>query len=452
MQMLSVRFGDILCVVAGIMVASATTGCDRGGAPGGPGSADRAAFLAGGSGETIQPNFFIEDFKGLRAALLKRGWKVATVAGSKDGELPGSVRATNANLVQGLAHTLASVKSGGEALLVFHSHGRQREKQWGQRSHSIVSEDKDLTGADIGFDLDTIEPELITAHARGVRVAVVDLSCYSGSTQELKGASCKVTLAADDYVSLCSGRQEERSFNSYFFNLPEKPVSLEEQFLQARRQDVLSINLPQISSRATPALAGWENYLKDADPLDTYEELKNLQKGAPRFDSRKLMGEVDRWIASQKAGDPGKLKALRSEIEAKLRLMSALRSKIEDKLKVLVKDYDDVTLPVELERRAPTTLSLATLAELADVHKDGKVPETYSAAQRTFLKAMEPKFGEFLVSNAERLTAFRGRREQYDRLIEEMEQGAGALFESERKLYELQPEPQGANPCRDFTI
>jgi hypothetical protein len=421
-------------------------------------------LLAGASGETIQPNFFLEDFKLLQTQLLKRGWHVAVVAGTHDGELPGSFAATNAHLAQGVRATLESVKPGGEALIVFHSHGREREKQWGQRSHSIVSEERDASGVDTGFDLDTIEPDLLKAQARGVRVALIDLSCYSGSTQALKGTACTVTLAAGDYVSLCSGRPEERSFNSKFFQLPTGPVDLEAQFLAARRDDDESINLPQISSRKTPAIDGWEDFLKQADPLDTYEELKNLQAGAPAYDPRRLLGPLDRWIATQPPSP--KLKKLRAVVSERLALVLTLRKRIEGEIKPLTRDYDDAALALELAGRAPMKLATASLAEVLDAVETGKIPDGYSEAQRNMLKALEPRRGELASRYALKLADFRSRRDHFDQLTQAMEEAAGSLFAAEREIYDLaQPAARAlssasgtragggaSDPCQDFAL
>lgn len=433
-----------------LALLAATGGCNRGTSTAAPQSTDRAAFLAGAAGELIQPNFFIEDFRELSTSLVKRGWTVTIAAGANDGELPGAVRAGNSQILAGVRRNLESVKPGGRALLVFHSHGRQREARWGQRSHSIVSEDRDASGVDIGFDLDAIEPELIKAQSRGVRVGLVDLSCYSGSTQSLKGSACTITLAAADYVSLCSGREEERSFSSHFFRLPEQQVSLEAQFLDARRKDVESINLPQISSQVTPALLGWERFLKEADPLDTYEELKNFQMGTQAFDARKLMDEVDRWIKTQAASQ--RFASLRAEIAERLAAVRKIRKRLESELKALALDFDDPALTCEIEGRGPLRLPRATLAEALESVAAGQVPEGYTDVQRNLLKALEPKLDHLNASHAVPLAQFRARRDRFEQGVEQMAQAAGALFEAERRLYDRQAVASKSASCREFLL
>jgi hypothetical protein len=362
------------------------------------------------------------------------------------------VRASNANLSSGVRETLRAAGPGQEALVLFHSHGRERETYWGQRSHSIVSEDRDASGSDPGFDLDSIEPDLLEAKNRGVKVALVDLSCYSGSTQSLKGPACTVSLAASRYVSLCSGRKEERHFNARFFQLPPKgeALDLETQFLESRRADRDSINLPEISSRPTPAWLGWESFLVNVDPLDTFEDLKDLRTGTPMNDPKALPEEVDRWIASQPS-DPG-LKALREEIARKLAAVFELRRRLESQMPALAKDYDEASVTVQLPDRPELKIGRAYLAELLQAARDGRIPDGYTDVQRNLVKRIEPLQADLSAKFAKPLSEFQSRRDRFDQDNEAFAQAAGSLFESERELYGRQPEVPGSDPCREFAL
>lgn len=407
-----------------------------------PGTGERVAFLAGASGEKIEPNFFVQDLQSLHMELKARGWSIRSAVGAKPGEIPGSVPATNDRISEGLKKTLESAKPGGQALIVFHSHGREREARWGQRSHSIVSEDRDPNGADIGFDLDSIEPELVKAQARGVKVALLDLTCYSGATLALRGSSCTVTLASPGYVSLCSGRPEERTFNSYFLKLPdtpETPVSLEKQFLWARMADGRSINLPQISSRKTPAVDEWDRFLVSVDPIDTFEDLRNMRAGAKEYDAQAL---------AEALGDS----PLKDEISGRLRQVLEIRRRIEAEIPKLAKLYDEAELKVELPERAPLLWSPATLFEALTAAKEGRVPEGYSHVQRAVLQLVAAKSSELGSRHEKALMEYQAAQDHYDRLGEELAVATGDLFESERKLYDQEAVPTGASGCRDFAL
>ena len=451
----------LLWIVGVAFVGLGAASCESPGGAGGagPAAASRFALLAGASGETAEPNFFDEDFKDVARQLGARGWKVRVVAGGRDGLLPGSRKASNANLLAGVRETLAEAQPGQEALLVFHSHGREREGYWGQRSHSIVSEELDNSGVDIGFDLDAIEPELLAAKARGVRVALVDLSCYSGSTQAIQGTACTVSLAASRYVSLCSGRGEERLFDARFFKFPAAgtAISLEEQYLVARRADRESINLPRISSRATPALKAWEDLLVDVDPLDTFEDLKNLNTQTPKLDRKALLAELDAWIAGlgrapATAAVVTQAGVLRAEIARKLDTLLALRKQLTERMPALAKDYDDATAAFEVPGRAPLKLGVGYLSELLQAAEDGQIPDGYTDVQRGLVKQLGPLRAPLLARYAPTLAQHRARREEFDRLTDELAKAAGTLFDSERRLYELQPAPSGEDPCRDFSL
>ena len=151
----------------------------------------------------------------------------------------------------------------------------------------------------------------------GSKTALVDLSCYSGATLALRGTACTVTLASKKYVSLCSGRPEERLFASHFMKLPPAgtPVSLEDQFKQSRKEDLDSVNLPQISSRKTPGVDAWDDFLEKVDPLDIYEALKDLRTGYKEFSAKQLLKG---------------LKDAPADFSDRLKKILSLREKVED--------------------------------------------------------------------------------------------------------------------------
>ncbi|HUP55989.1 MAG TPA: hypothetical protein VM598_00950, partial [Bdellovibrionota bacterium] len=116
------------------------------------------AFLAGGSGEFEGKNFFLDDLADFRKGLLARGWDVSVVAGPGGLPAPFTAAATNLSIISGLKRTLSQAEKGDQVLVLFHSHGHRRETDWGQRSHSIVTERADPAASDGSLDLDRIEP------------------------------------------------------------------------------------------------------------------------------------------------------------------------------------------------------------------------------------------------------------------------------------------------------
>jgi hypothetical protein len=406
------------------------------------------AVLAGASGEKDEVNFFVEDLRSLARQLKARGWQVSAAAGSRDGLLPGSVRATNASIARVARRALGSAGSGDQVLLVFHSHGREAERDWGQRSHSLVSEDRDSSGFDPGFDLDTLEPDFARAARRGVRVGLVDLSCYSGHSLRLQGPACTIALAAPDYISLCSGRPEERLFASKFIALPPPghAADLESQFLRSRIADH-STNLPQISSRATPAVEAWNAFLSTVDPLDVTEDIRELRSGSHAFAPKTLLEPVQALIRKDPALAPQE-RALRERLETAL----ATRKKIDALLPELARDYDERTLEVSPPGRDPLKLSPGSLSELLE-----ETPRTegFTHVQLRLLDALKPLRASLRKQHAHALEAFQTRRIELDRLTQELARAAGALFDVERELYDAhakRPEPRRNTGCAAFAL
>jgi hypothetical protein len=396
------------------------------------------ALLAGGSGEPdAKSNFFLRDLSDFKQALAARGWKVSVVAGAGSSRLAAKA-ATNAELAAASAQTLKAAQAGDEVLLLYHSHGIRQRADWGQKSHSITSEDEDSSGNAPAFDLDRIEPALKEAEARGVKTALVDLSCYSGATLSLQGPTCTVTLASKKYISLCSGRPEERLFASRFFKLPPPggKVSLEAQFLQARRADLDSINLPQISSRKTPAVDAWDDFLETVDPLDVYEDLQNLRTGAKPFQPKMLVAA---------------LKGASDSFAEKLKQVVALRARLEAAMPTLADDYDKEELAFDLPSGAKLKLSPASLADLLDAASSGKIPEEWDDTQRRRVGEVRTSVGALAERFKKEVTAFRERRKEFDELTAKLERGAGELMSLERGIYDQSAEPSG-DGCSEFFL
>jgi hypothetical protein len=450
------RFPHILTWISGFFVVLVVLGggaCTRREASG-PSSSERRAFLAGGSGEESgESNFFVDDLKEYRQSLLGRGWSVQSAVGGRDGLLPGSVSATNEHILEGIDKAIAGAKPGGEVLIVLHSHGREREEAWGQGSHSVVSEDIDSTGLDPGLDLDELQPKLAAAKEKNVRVALVDLSCYSAATQKLAGPACTVTLAASKYVSLCSGRPDEKLFVSHFLKLPPPgvQVSLEQQYFVARRWDRRSINLPQISSRLGGPFAklatvekGLSSLLVATDPLDVFEDLHELR--APSISPFKIAE-----LASP-------LEKLPPEMERsfrdRIKHMVEVRRALDAMIPALASDYRDATLAVKLPGRAELRMSPGHLSEMLD--RDAEAG--YSSAQVSLLRAMKPHQSELERVHAASLHRFRERNAAFEAARRELEDSAESMIEMERDAYDVWSgeRPEGAakprTACSDFAL
>ncbi len=81
------------------------------------------------------------------------------------------------------------IKAGDEFLLVVDTHGAQHDPK--ELSHSVVSEDEAL------LPLDQIQTLRDHLQAAGAKVAIIDLSCFSGSTQALANDNTCVIASTD---------------------------------------------------------------------------------------------------------------------------------------------------------------------------------------------------------------------------------------------------------------
>jgi hypothetical protein len=397
------------------------------------------ALLAGGSGEKdADQNFFLQDLTEFRQELADRGWKVsmAVAQGSKK---PPIQAASNGYMTAEAERVLKQARPGDQVLLLFHSHGIKQRADWGQKSHSITSEDEDENGNEPGFDLDRIEPALKEAATRGVKTAVVDLSCYSGATLALQGPVCTATLASRKYISLCSGRPEEHHFASMFLKLPKDKISLEAQFLKARRADVDSINFPQISSRKTPHAEAWGEFLETVDPLDVYGDLEELRTGAKPFQASTLSGAIK---------NPGR------PFVDKLKSVLEIRAKLESAIPALAEDYDKEDLEFDLPTGEKLKLAPASLADLLEAAaKKDPNPEDWDDVQRHRLERVRPLQAELSTRFSHRLDAFRLRRKEFDRMTSELEREADGLMSLERTFYDEHSESiPGQDGCKDFLL
>ncbi len=411
----------------------------------------RLAVLAGGSGEEEEENFLIEDLRNFRTSLAARGWDVRAVAGARDGLIGSSKKATGANILATVRDTLARAASGDQALIVIHSHGLEQEPAWGQRTHSIASEDIDPSGAQPGFDLDTLEPELVRARDRGVRVALVDLSCYSGRTQVMAGPACTLTLAAPAYVSFCSSREEERHFTASFFGALKgsrnTSIDLESHFLESRRRDRDSVNLPQLSSRSTPGATLWSELLAGLDPLDLTGDIAGARAAVQMPSFKPLRDLVRREVATMGLTAPLRAKAL--EISSR---MIARRERIEHALPQLAAQFDRKSLTVNIPGRAPLPISPGNLSDLLGRLDRTEHPlDGLSHPGRALLTALEPLRPEIEGSLSLPLKQFRELDAHIREEAASLEEDAGFLLNLEREIYELKSS-RTADGCSSFHL
>ena len=203
-------------------------------------------YSFGGAGDLAE-NTFTADFKLLSVSAKGYGWKNQILFnGSHQQDLDEVQKAagdptkgfSDKNLTDSLQQiakdaTANKIKTGDQVLIVIDTHGTPDSSG---KSHKVACNDSIC-------DLGKLDQTVRTLEAKGVKVAIVDLSCYSGHSQNLASAkTCVISGTTADDVGWST-------FATHFISSIHPGQSLEDVFLTARKQPT-SFGLPQISTAA----------------------------------------------------------------------------------------------------------------------------------------------------------------------------------------------------------
>ena len=212
-------------------------------------AAGKYLYAIGGSGDPPgATTIFDYTFGQMAKAAANRGWqptvlfdgdhkdaqgKVAAAFGKK--ELPTFSPFSFASMLNKIKADveLGKFKKGDQVLFWIDAHGRPRIGS--QRSHAIAC-GKDFDDC----NLDELQEVISKLESKGVKVALMDGSCYSGSSLNLGSEkTCIVTITSDHYVGF------GRTANQLLESIPGTP--LEQAFF-----NVVDTNwgYPQISTKA----------------------------------------------------------------------------------------------------------------------------------------------------------------------------------------------------------
>jgi hypothetical protein len=190
-------------------------------------------------------------------------WKSTMIFGRGDVDVPGSMPATFSNIATQLKATTARAKPEDQVLIYILGYGLSRRPNE-QRTHDLLIEGGKR------LDLDLLEEAVSPMIARQVRVAVIDLSCFSGTTQliavDLPG-TCVISSSTAHYEAVAISRGNPSNFMDKFSQQHLDPaagsLSLEEEFLLTRSD---RFNLAHISSLDTPGLEWVAYWQRQTDP------------------------------------------------------------------------------------------------------------------------------------------------------------------------------------------
>lgn len=261
-------------------------------------AADRLLVLGGSGDKAGETNIFTQGFLSFSSSY--SGFKIS---GAFDGSHPQDRQLVNQAFGQNLPTFTAenakkqladlikdpSLKAGNQVLLVINTHGRPPSSN--NSLHCVETEGGQCWPLDLKATRDALKK-------KGVRLAIIDTSCYSGSTIDLADESTCVITAADknhpsftDFAEMLAKRGRSRP------NEPEAE-NLEELFFKSLYNSNTKIHSPQISSPLGKQLqtlsapivgsldtAQWLDKEKWQDKKTAFVQdiLSEIGGGSPRF-------------------------------------------------------------------------------------------------------------------------------------------------------------------------
>ncbi|MBC7714929.1 MAG: hypothetical protein H7177_16405 [Rhizobacter sp.] len=155
------------------------------------------------------------------------------------------------------------LKDGDQLMITIDTHGARRSSgKDAEKTHRVAmsySEAKELTnltGAHV-VDLDKLDKIVELAAKKNVKLAVADLSCYSGNLLNIKNDKvCLISGTGPEQYGYASGNYKVAffsfspavTFGSKFIDSFKKGKNLEELFLSARSASVDTPDFPMINS------------------------------------------------------------------------------------------------------------------------------------------------------------------------------------------------------------
>ncbi|MDD4976164.1 MAG: hypothetical protein PHY93_17540 [Bacteriovorax sp.] len=161
------------------------------------------------------------------------------------------------NSLQDIEGKLKDLKRGDQLLLIMNTHGLNNTSD--EKTHSIITSPvdgesyKSAEGARFA-SMDEFEKITALAEEKGVKLALIDLSCYSGNTLRLRKKNiCIITTTGENQLgysdNLGTPKNKLMTFEGRFLNGMRKGENLENLFLNSRKDSHFQ-DFPMISTDA----------------------------------------------------------------------------------------------------------------------------------------------------------------------------------------------------------
>ena len=159
------------------------------------------------------------------------------------------------NSLQDIEEKLKNLKKGDQLLLIMNTHGLSNTAS--ESTHSIITSPKasdNINSTDSAryASMDEFEKIAALADEKGVKLALIDLSCYSGNTLKLKKKNiCIISTTGENQLgysdSLGTPKNKLMTFEGRFLNGMKKGENLENLFLNSRKDSQYQ-DFPMIST------------------------------------------------------------------------------------------------------------------------------------------------------------------------------------------------------------
>lgn len=418
-------------------------------------------FGGGGENEEKVDTTFDYDFETLHINAEDKGWNHKTYfdGGHSESEKKAITLTSGKNksftsenyekAIENLKKLIVENKITAEdkLLITIDSHGIPKS---GNLTHSVATIDKDIS-------LDNLIELRQIAETKGVQIAFIDMSCFSGTTQALAtDKTCVVSGTSSD------GLAYPLDSETFFYNL-NKADNLEELFLKSRSVGSATLGRPEISTQAGQFS---KNTLKVLEYPNHVEVSSQIHPNSPLSCSKENQKkELDAFSAVLKTlKNQGKATSIENELKLRLRLYELQRTKAmlisenykaselcglyrNEEMCIKTKDYDPDLYDNQirsnikrLENIIKNTSGEATSLTLSELQKLKEEEKYISSIKRN------PVFKEF---NRDQLEYKNEINKLHDQALEIAELERRAYLEIYNEYSERNTEP---NPCSSFRL
>ncbi|OFZ20162.1 MAG: hypothetical protein A2X94_09660 [Bdellovibrionales bacterium GWB1_55_8] len=354
----------------------------------------------------------------------------------------GSLRALKKDIERG------KIKKGEQVLVALVSHGARRE-----------GDEAATHGVSIGRQQLLQSRELIplrdAAEKAGVRLAIIDQSCFSGDTLAIASdKTCVVSATGEDVVSY---PVESESF----WKNVNPGVSLEEAFLRGRSQRAYP-SVPMISTAAGKATAelirevsasliGWVSDLeKQADK----HCVAGCSQNFPAEDTTAKLDHAMTKIAKTAIMDSEALKKFRVALEEQYRFLHELFFLTSD-LKAKDKRQEKLVDGAKVDWKYMVGFDQAELRQMLETELASGGSMKFALEEELKQLPLVEEVRARLLSENEEFRKYVEAHARYKQLFGKMWQESVRVSLLERGAYDRiyrSMKSEGANPCRDFVF